>query len=130
MTSINISTKQIDSYILVVCQTTWPTDNSDGSKGPISSPYKVRVVLTYGLSSLGLRSELSVSQNSRNPRISSTYKLYAFYYFYIVVLSVCVSKKIKLKRKYIMTNIDTQETDYSVYILACLSANVVIGINQ
>jgi hypothetical protein len=27
-----------------------------------------------------------------------------------------------------MTNIDTQETDYSVYILACLSANVVIGI--
>jgi hypothetical protein len=42
-----------------------------------------------------------------------------FYYFYIVVLSVSVSQKKKLnvqiiKRKYIMTNIDTQETDYLV----------------
>ena len=36
-----------------------------------------------------------ITQNSGNPRISSTYKLYAFYYFYIVVLSVCVKKKIK-----------------------------------
>ena len=38
------------------------------------------------------------------------------YYFYIVVLSVSVSKKNVqiIKRKYIMTNIDTQETDYSV----------------
>jgi hypothetical protein len=36
-----------------------------------------------------------ITQNSRNPRISSAYKLYTFYYFYIVVLSVsvCRSKK-------------------------------------
>jgi hypothetical protein len=60
-----------------------------------------------------------ITQNSRNPRISSAYKLYAFYYFYIVVLSVSVCQKKKFQiiiRKYIMTNIDTQETDYSVYI--------------
>ena len=34
-----------------------------------------------------------ITQNSRNPRISSAYKLYAFYYFYIVVLSVSVCQK-------------------------------------
>ena len=33
MAFINISTNQIDSYILVVCQTTRPADNSDHSKG-------------------------------------------------------------------------------------------------
>ena len=33
-----------------------------------------------------------ITQNLRNPRISSAYKLYAFYYFYIVVLSVSVSQ--------------------------------------
>jgi hypothetical protein len=61
-----------------------------------------------------------ITQNSRNPRISSACKLYAYYYFYIVVLSVSVCQKTKnnvqiIKRKYIMTNIDTQETYYSVY---------------
>jgi hypothetical protein len=58
-----------------------------------------------------------ITQNSRNPRISSAYKLYAFYYFYIVVLSISACQQQKnvqiIKRKY-MTNIDTQETDYSV----------------
>ena len=40
-----------------------------------------------------------ITQNSRNPRISSAYKLYAFYYFYIVVLSVsCVSKNKYIKK--------------------------------
>ena len=30
--------------------------------------------------------------------------------------ALCVKKNVKIiKRKYIMTNIDTQETDYSVY---------------
>jgi hypothetical protein len=62
-----------------------------------------------------------ITQNSKNPRISSAYKLYAFYYFYIVVLSVEVCQKQNknvqiIKRKYIMTNIDTQETDHSVYV--------------
>ena len=38
------------------------------------------------------------TQNSRNPRISSAYKLYAFYYFYIVVLSVSVCQK-RIKKK-------------------------------
>jgi hypothetical protein len=61
-----------------------------------------------------------ITQNSRNPRIFSAYKLYAFYYFYIVVLSVSVCQQQKhvqiMKKKYIMTNIDTQETDYSVYV--------------
>ena len=65
-----------------------------------------------------------ITQNLRNLTISSAYKLHAFYYFYIVVLSVSVcQKKTELKkknvqiikRKYIMTNIDTQETQYSVY---------------
>ena len=67
--------------------------------------------------------DVCITQNSRNPRISSTYKLYAFYYFYLVVLSVSVCQKKKTKKKwpnnkkeYIMTNIDSQETDYSVYI--------------
>jgi len=61
-----------------------------------------------------------ITQSSRNPRISSVYKLYVFYYFYIVMLSVSVCQKnIKknvqiIKSKYIMTNIDTQETDYSI----------------
>ena len=54
-----------------------------------------------------------ITQISRNTRISGPYKLYAFYYFYIVVLSV--SSVQIIKRKYIMTNINTHETDYSVY---------------
>ena len=41
------------------------------------------------------------TQNLRNPRISSAFKLYAFYYFYIVVLSVSVcQKRIKYNDKY------------------------------
>ena len=38
-----------------------------------------------------------IIQISRNPRISSAYKLYAFYYFYIVVLSVSVWQNVFLK---------------------------------
>ena len=38
-----------------------------------------------------------ITQNSRNPTISSAYKWYAFYYFYIVVLSVSVCQKKKKK---------------------------------
>ena len=40
--------------------------------------------------------DVCITQNSRNPRISSAYKLYAFYYFYIVVLSVSVCQKKKI----------------------------------
>jgi hypothetical protein len=66
-----------------------------------------------------------ITQNSRNPSIFSAYKLYAFYYFYIVVLPVSVCQKFFLKKVQIIKkeiyndtkkNIDTQETDYSVYI--------------
>ena len=67
-----------------------------------------------------------ITQNLRNPRISSTYKLYAFYYFYSSAFCLSVSTKKTTKKcpntfcnkkkifndKYI--NIDTQETDYSV----------------
>jgi hypothetical protein len=38
-----------------------------------------------------------ITQNLRNPRTSSAYKLYAFYYFYIVVLSVSVSQNFFFK---------------------------------
>ena len=42
-----------------------------------------------------------ITQNLRNPRISSAYKLYAFYYFYIhvVVLSFSVCQKNNNKAK-------------------------------
>jgi hypothetical protein len=41
-----------------------------------------------------------------------------FYFSIFIFLTHCVSKKNVqiIKRKYIMTNIDTQETDYSVYM--------------
>ena len=68
MAFINISTNQIDSYILVVCQKTRPVGN-----------------------------------------------------FYIVVLSKKKKKKVQIiKRIYLMTNIDIQETDYSVYCMTCI----------
>ena len=40
-----------------------------------------------------------ITQNSRNPRISSAYKLYAFYYLYMVMFSVSVCQKRKKKEK-------------------------------
>ena len=36
-----------------------------------------------------------ITQNSRNPRIFSAYKLYTFYYYYIVMLSVSVCQNNK-----------------------------------
>jgi hypothetical protein len=41
-----------------------------------------------------------ITQNSRNPRISSAYKLYAFYYFYIAVISVSVCQNFFFFLKY------------------------------
>jgi uncharacterized membrane protein len=42
-----------------------------------------------------------ITQSVRNPRISSACKLYTFYYFYIVVLSVSVCPKIWMNYNFI-----------------------------
>jgi len=50
---------------------------------------------------------------------------------FVIIWTVCQKKRenVQIIKRYIMTNIDTQETDYSVYYVICMNKHVGITLS-